>query len=377
MALRRFEIRNFRNIQEAQLHFNSKLNFIFGLNGAGKSSLLEAICFLGLGRSFRTRKYSQLISTDAAQFSLYGEVDQLGFPHKLGVEKTRHGSSTLKIDGKLATKAADLAHLIPLQVINSQSFALLEGGPGERRRFLDWLVFHVKHEFSDLWNTAMRCLKQRNALLRQGVGGYESLAYWDKQLVSLSNEVNRLRVEVLGDYLTHARTFTEDCPFTHGSVAATALEITFNQGWSDEVDYEVVLKKNFRRDVQLGYTSAGFHKADIRFHVAGRNIVEIYSRGQQKAIVCALLVAQLKYFYKVTQKDCLLLVDDLPAEMDLNNIRIFSGWINQLQKIQTFISGIEIGHVASQWPELKEDSYRVFHVKHGRFNEEPCEWSNP
>ncbi len=375
MALRRLIVRNFRNIEKTELQFSPNFNFIYGLNGSGKSSLLEAIAYLGLGRSFRTHKFTNLIGYESTQFSLYGELDKSEQTLKIGISKGRQNKSQLRVNGDNVTRAADLAKLLPLQVINSQSFDLLEGGPGARRRFLDWLVFHVKHDYGATWSQATRCLKQRNALLRAGADQKE-FAVWDEQLINLTSTLNLARVEVLEQFMPVAQNYTNQCDYfvEKALQQKEPLKIRFLSGWNKEQTYREILESNFHRDSQLGYTSAGFHKADIRLEVGGKQVHEVYSRGQQKSVISALLLAQLEFLCKRPGSECLLLVDDLPAELDKNNIEMFIKWVSNLTNVQVFISGISINNVVSLWlniTEKEQQTYKVFHVKHGQITEEP------
>src|SRR5690554_4256328 len=146
MAVTRLTVSNFRNIESAELRPSAKLNIIYGENGSGKTTLLEGLSTLSSGRSFRSRKYTNLIRYQQTAFSLFCEVVGRGDNlHRIGIERSRARRSQFKVDGAAISSSIELARLVPLQVINANSFQLLEGGPSQRRRFLDWLVFHVKH----------------------------------------------------------------------------------------------------------------------------------------------------------------------------------------------------------------------------------------
>lgn len=383
MALERLIVEGFRNLQPLDIVLDRNINFIHGLNGAGKSSLLEAVSFLGMGRSFRTRKYTLLINREKAKFDLfctYRLVD--GEVARIGISKGR-GISILKMNSSPIVKAADLAKVMPLQTINSQSFALLEGGPKQRRQFIDWLVFHVKHGYGDLWSAASRCVKQRNALLRGERPRRADFEYWDAELIKLTSQINRARHETLELFLRQSQEFLQECGFGHidesgqSSETKRALDIRFVQGWAEEEEYNTVLKNNFSKDCALGYTSAGFHKADLKFLVGNRQVIDVYSRGQQKAIISALYLAQIKTLKEFTGKSSVLLVDDLPAEMDINNIALFASWLQQLEDVQSLVTGIDLNELIQQWPKAQNPfTCKVFHVKQGQIIEEPCNWSN-
>lgn len=378
MPLDRLMVQGFRNLEPTDIVLHPRLNFVAGLNGAGKSSLLEAIHFLCVGRSFRTRRYSRLVNHGSTKFDLFGQFKGgSGAATKVGVSKGR-AVNLLKVDGQNVTSAGKLAKLNPSQVINSQSFDLLEGGPKQRRQFVDWLVFHVKHSYGDLWGQANHCIKQRNALLRDDRVKRKDFEFWDRQLVELTLQINQARTEAIEPYLIEANALLSQCSFVKTpTLEKNRLGISFIPGWPEEKAYNDALAEAFEKDRTLGYTTVGFHKADLKFRVDRHPLVEIYSRGQQKVIISGLYLAQFRAMKQLAGKAGVLLVDDLPAEMDDNNIALFASWVDQLDDVQTIVTGIDLGKALRQWPGLGGDqsSHKMFHVKHGHINEEPCNWS--
>lgn len=186
MPLLALRVDQFRNIVTASLNPSASLNFLYGTNGSGKTSLLEAISVLAHGRSFRTRKFTRLIHQAHSDFTVFGRVEQGGVATAMGVARKRSGDSQFRVDGVNMSSSAELAAHLPLLVLNSESFGLLTGAPKQRRQFFDWLVFHVKHEFRETWRNYSRCLKQRNTLLRRDKISYSDLRPWDIEIARLS-----------------------------------------------------------------------------------------------------------------------------------------------------------------------------------------------
>lgn len=371
MSLKRLLLVDFRNLQSAELRPAPKLNFLQGPNGSGKTSVLEGISTLALGRSFRTRKYRNIIKLDAACFSVFAELSQLDTSYRVGVARQRSGQSQFKINDRNVVSAAELAHILPYQVINSQSFMLLEGGPTERRRFLDWMVFHVKHSYRELWADYARCLKQRNTLLRSGkIAGFE-FQIWDTTLSALAEQIDQLRLEVLEGYLPELADYLQQFAF----IGQGELSVDYQKGWAKASSLQQQLDEARDRDVRAGFTTIGPHKADIKIKLNKKDAAEIFSRGQQKALVAAMYMAQMNVFQKSNGKDCVLLIDDLPAELDQENQQMLCGWVARLQRVQTFITGIDLRPTIESWPEaLAKEDCKMFHVKHGQVTEY---WSDP
>jgi len=148
MSLRRIMVTAVRNLHPVTLLPSPRINILYGAHGSGKTSVLEAVHLLGLARSFRSTRLNPVIQYEQSACTVFGEVELTeGGTCKLGVSRERQGEFTIRIDGQNARSAAQLAELLPLQLINPDSFRLLEGAPKIRRQFLDWGVFHVEPRF--------------------------------------------------------------------------------------------------------------------------------------------------------------------------------------------------------------------------------------
>lgn len=358
MTLKRLSIQNFRNLQSVDLVPSPQVNLFFGENGSGKTSLLEAIHCLTLGRSFRSHKHKPLIRHEDSAFTVFGRILSQGVEVPLGVHRQRDGQSSFKANGVQVSSIAELASYLPVQVINSDSFQLLEGSPKVRRQFMDWLVFHVEPQFFTTWKGVQRCLKHRNSLLRRGRIDGAELAVWDRELAKLSR--------ILHEYREHSvATFKEVfLELLASFIRLPGVDISYQRGWDRERDYEDVLKASFDRDVQQGYTHSGCHRADLRITVNNHPAAETLSRGQQKLVVCALKVAQGYVFGKLTRKHCVYLVDDLPAELDQFHRARLVDWLEKLGG-QVFITGVEQDALMADWLERPHLARKVFHVEQG------------
>ena len=182
MGLRRVRITAFRCIPEADLSLSPQRNYIFGPNGAGKTSLLEALYLLGRGRSFRTRHTRRLVMHGASGLAVFGEVVSPGRTHRIGAA-FEDGHLERRVEGRAGVSGVELATLLPVHAIEPGSHELIQGGPSERRRFLDWGVFHVEHAYLEAWRRYRRVLGQRNAALKAGATAAE-LETWSGALLT-------------------------------------------------------------------------------------------------------------------------------------------------------------------------------------------------
>ena len=362
MALSRLSVSNLRNLTHVDIQPSPAVNLIYGENGSGKTSLLESINVLALGRSFRSHKIKPLINESAPALTVFGKVSHSGTEIPLGVHRPRIGDSQFKALGAPVESLAELASYLPLQVINADAFGLLVGSPKLRRQYLDWLVFHVEHEFYALWRAAHRCLKHRNSILRRGRIGEGELTPWNLELASCTEKIHSLRSECFERLLLVLEPLLEEF------MAVDGLKLSLYRGWEKGRAYQEVLQETLPRDLKQGFTGSGFHRADIKIRINGQSAADILSRGQQKLLVCALKLAQGQLFAQLTGRRCVYLVDDLPAELDEKHRYLLVKWLNIL-RTQVFITGVEVDPLISPWSDQNQE-VKVFHVEHGEITSE-------
>lgn len=359
MSLSRLIINNFRNLQAVDLDLSAGFNFLVGANGSGKTSLLEGIFFLGHGRSFKSHISNRIIHYDHDHFTLFGKIEEAKHEWSVGLQKSRQGDTTLKINGEDAKKISDLAHLLPMQVITPEGLTLLNGGPTYRRAFLDWGLFHQHTEFYTLWSDLKRLLKQRNAALHQ-VRSYAELKFWDIELAKAAHSVSELRAA----YAEALRPEIEKtCRFF---LPELEIGVSFHQGWEKGADYADILAQGFERDRSLGYTMIGPQKADFRFRANGLPVEDVLSRGQLKLLMCALRLAQGEYLIAQKQRQCLFLIDDFASELDPTKRELLAHRLRQSGS-QVFVTAITHDQLKQmEWQEQGSD--RTFSVTSGRIS---------
>lgn len=359
MTLKRLFIQNLRNLNSVDVQPSDRVNLIYGENGSGKTSVLEAINVLALGRSFRSHKHKPLIAHGQNAFTIFGKVladDNAEIP--IGINRQLDGNASFKANGSLVSSAAILASYLPVQTINSDTFLLLEGSPKVRRQFIDWLVFHVEHKFFQTWKDCQRCLKHRNSLLRRGRIDPFELSTWDQELVQLTDQLHVYRSEC---FETFRDTFYD---LVKEFISVDGIAISYYRGWEKEKSYSEVLAASIDRDRQHGYTHVGSHRADLRITVNGQNAAEILSRGQQKLLVCALKIAQGYVFSQMTGRKTVYLIDDLPSELDEKHRNLLTHWLDAMST-QVFVTGVERDSLLSSWKDRPEKEIKLFHVEQG------------
>jgi DNA replication and repair protein RecF len=307
LSLGRVQVTDFRCLQSVGFDLDSRFTLISGANASGKTSLLEAIYVLGRGRSFRTRRLEHLIRYGSTRFVVFGEVDAFGRNVSLGVEGSVAGVRA-RLGGAKANSLAELAPLLPVQVIDPEIHRLIEEGPSRRRRFLDWGVFHVEPRFVEDWQRYQQALKQRNAALRSRQARPVTAA-WDGDLVRYGESLSAARIRYVEALTEHALSTTRQ-------LLGMELTLSYRPGWSRGLTLAEALQQSQQHDEESGVTQAGPHRAELAIRLNDMGAKDRISRGQQKLLAAALLMAQVKLFPPDSPVRPSLLLDDPAAELD-------------------------------------------------------------
>lgn len=351
--IKNLQIDRLRNIQHSKLVFSSSYNLIYGQNGSGKTSLLEAIYILGHGKSFRGSRSQSLIQHGQDDFILYGEalLDDDATYH-IGVEKTLFRTK-IKINGLRQENSSELASYFPIILVNPDSYDLVEEGPSIRRQFLDWGLFHVEQLFHEQWHTFNRCLKQRNAALKQG-DREVTCRSWDALLIESGNQITEGRMQYLAALTPWFEKLLQFLNYPY------EVQLQFFQGWDLDVSFTAALQQNFQRDCILGHTSIGPQRADILLKVNGKDAAEVLSRGQEKLLVAILRLAQGLLLKEKTGKQSIYLLDDLASELDHQRREQLYSLLDTFIKAQIFVTATE-----NEFLPQNTVNGKMFHVEHG------------
>lgn len=350
----RLNITSIRNIKTANIVPCPRINLFWGENGSGKTSMLESIHLLATGHSFRSGRPQTLIGEDASEAVVYVELADGG---RIGLSKRRRQSNQLKFQDQKQKNWENVARAIPVQVLDSNSFRLLEGGPKARRRFLDWGVFHVEPSFLGNWRTVNKCVANRNSLLRQSRLDRNQLEAWDVELIAAAVAMDRARATYFDRLLPVFKS-------VYSSLRGEAIEkltLRYDPGWDSALDFATVLSSGLQADLRYGATQNGPHRADIRVQIEKIPAVEFLSRGQQKILVSALKIAQAHLLADSSGRQCVYLVDDLASELDKRNRLAVLSLLTQLGG-QLFVTCIDLEAIEF---ELGQIDKAVFHVERG------------
>lgn len=349
MALGSFRAERFRCLADVELDLDPGANLFVGPNASGKTSLLEAAFFLSRGRSFRSRRRDALIAYGSGDFLLAGKALGSVAPIPLGVRGSR-GATDWHVGGAPASGMAETAELFPAQIIDPEVHKLLEEGPGRRRRFLDWGVFHVEQRFLPNWRRYQQALRQRNAALKQDAEDVALFA-WDQELAASGEMLAAQRdayLERLGAPLESIGVALLGAP----------IRLVHHRGWETGQPLLEALAKDRRRDRRYRATQLGPHRGDVVVRLDQRAAKDHVSRGQQKMVAAGLMLAQLEIQELERPGRSALLLDDPAAELDAENLSRLMSAIRRTSA-QLWVTSLKpeiAGHLGG---------HRTFHVKHG------------
>jgi DNA replication and repair protein RecF len=307
VSLGRLQVTDFRCLQSAELDLDPHFTLISGPNASGKTSVLEAIYVLGRGRSFRTRRLEHLIRHGADRFVVFGQIDTPNRRVPMGVEGSRAGMRA-QIDGDKPSSLAELALQLPVQIIDPEVHHLIEEGPSRRRRFLDWGVFHVEQSFVGHWQRYQQVLKQRNAALKARQPK-AIVSVWDSDLIRSGELLSGARARYVTALVPQAAEIGRN-------LLGMELSLNYRTGWSKEMGLAEALQQSWNHDQEAAATQVGPHRAELGIRLDGAAVKDRISRGQQKLLAAALLMAQLKLFPEGLPVQPTLLLDDPAAELD-------------------------------------------------------------
>lgn len=346
MGLTFVSMENVRCIERAELDLDPRCNLIWGPNGSGKTSLLEGLFLLGRGRSFRTRNTERLIRHGERQLIVFG---RMAAPERtLGIQVARGSATVGKVGGTVVSTLAELSECFPVQIIDPSIHKLVEEGAPRRRRWMDWAVFHVEQGFLTSWTRYHRALQQRNAALR--LEPQQAFA-WDPELARLGETLAEARHRSL----EQLQPFWIDVVRT---LVGREVSLAYHPGWTRSRTLSEALLDSRARDRERGITHPGPHRADVQIRIDGVPAREVASRGQQKLIAAAMILAQLRMVTTHLSTVPTLLLDDPAAELDSTRLEAFIGEVERLdcQLVLTSL-GPQPGPFGG--PD------RVFHVEQG------------
>ena len=354
MLLRQLQVKNFRNLKDVSISPIEGVNLIVGDNASGKTSLLESIYYLSHVRSFRTQYVTDLILRESPYLQIVANIQiNQSQDIPIGIRRSRN-KSEIRVNKQPVKCVSDIAAQFPVLAIHPDSYKLITGSPSQRRQYLDWGVFHVEHGFFQAWQRFKKALSQRNAALKSKQK-FDVCQLWNNEINNTAHYIDQLRQQYFDKLIPYLNQLTQQF-FPNDQV-----DIEYKRGWAKEIDLIDLLEQNLQKERLKGYTYHGPHRAELVIKVNGQSAQTCISRGQQKTLVALMRLAQAMQFTSATGNRCVLLYDDLAAELDATHRKLILSVLSSMN-VQLFLTAIEKEQVdLSAWQDI-----RMFHVEHGQ-----------
>ncbi|WP_421658108.1 DNA replication/repair protein RecF [Leptothermofonsia sp. ETS-13] len=378
MYLRSLHLRQFRNYLDQRVEFNAPKAILVGNNAQGKSNLLEAVELLSTLRSHRTSRDRDLILNGAAIAQITGQVERTIGSIELAMTLRNNSRRTVAINGENLRRQLDFLGLLNVVEFSSLDLDLVRGGPEQRRNWLDSLLIQLEPVYAYILQQYNQVLRQRNALLKRSLVGeagnqepefksqeqtqnlelrtqsssslLPELALWDAQLAAAGTRVIRRRARVVQRLVPLATDW-------HRAISGSTeeLEVRYVPNVATQEDDPEVVRQAFLEKIQeraiaekyQGTTLVGPHRDEVEFTINGAFARQYGSQGQQRTLVLALKLAELKLIEDVIGDPPLLLLDDVLAELDLNRQNQLLDVIQD--RYQTLITTTHLGSFDAQW----------------------------
>jgi DNA replication and repair protein RecF len=353
MRIEQLRMRGLRCLSDVAIELDPAVNVFVGANGAGKTSVLEAVFLLSHARSFRAGAKDALLQRGAPLLSIFAELrHDDGRASRVGL-----GRSGVRWEARVDGENVAIGQLVrecAVVCFEPGSHALIAGAAEERRRYLDWGVFHVEHDFLLGWRRYQRALKQRNTLLRATtLTTDEMFAPWEAELVQSAELIDRQRrayLDLLRPKLLNA--------FAGLLPELGKPELRYRRGWSEEQDLIRQLREQRGRDLARGHTTLGAHRADWTIAFEHAPLREHLSRGQEKLTALACMLAQAELYAERRGEWPIVCLDDLASELDHAHQAAVVAQLAAAHA-QLLLTGTELPQALQGLPA------RVFHVEQG------------
>lgn len=310
MSITSLRLKNFRCFKSVKLDLSESINFFYGRNGSGKTSLLEAIYLCSTGRSFKASNLKQCIKKNAQHFNVSSILSDNSI---LEIKKNLTNSIHFQINNTKAN-SINLFRKIPSTQLDNKTFSLFSESPSYRRKIMDRALIAAKKDYATNFFRYNKVLSQRNNALRNSQ--FAELDAWDKLLIQASEDIckerNNFFDHLKDEFLLMSKLF--DGADSYKVVKDIRVELY--SGWKDEKNFKLALLNTRQRDLRTKTTNVGPHRSDIKFFVNDDDVKNKFSRGEQKLVAIVWCSAINQTITKYYNSSPILIIDDLGSELD-------------------------------------------------------------
>ena len=362
MIIERISILNFKNIEEADLSFSPKMNYLFGNNGMGKTNLLDALFYLSFTKNHTNLLDFQLIrhGEDFCVLQGYYSDNETNEEIYCGIKQKQR--KVFKRNKKEYERLSEHIGLIPMVMISPVDTELIQGGSVERRKFVDMIISQYDKEYLRHLIHYNKVLQHRNSVLKNRTVLPDNSLFdvLDEQLSSDGEIIHQKRKEFISCFCPIFQKYYKEIGDGNESV-----NLLYDSQLSNLTSLIDTLKEKRETDKILGYTSVGIHKDDLLFLLGDHLIRKIGSQGQNKSYLIALKLAQFNFLLQKNTSVPILLLDDIFDKLDANRVERIIRLVANDEFGQIFVTDTNRKHLDEILMSMKHD-YRLFQVEEGR-----------
>tara|TARA_B100000427_G_C15498388_1_gene590893 strand:+ start:489 stop:1601 length:1113 start_codon:yes stop_codon:yes gene_type:complete len=365
LAISKLSLLSFRNHYKKEISFSKNITVIWGKNGSGKTSLLEAIYLLSLGKSFKTHKQKSMIKQGESSFIVKGSFLLNRIKNRIAIQTNIKNKKTIKVNGKTIKNRKEIIGKNNVVVLSPEDQVVTKGGPKERRFFFDRLFSIVNINYLKTLQEYNRVLKQRNALLsiaNKNQAKETSFLLWDEKL---SISAIRLWGFRKNSFLIFQKILNE---VIINYQEGLSLDVVYLEKTPKKEEYQSQLEKTRDRDIFLGTTSIGPHRDKIDFFWSKKNLRDYGSQGEHKISLVLLKLAEISLIKKTTGNNPTLLLDDVFAKLDLDRSKKLVSYLGLIESkaresIQTIITTTDIVNLKQTGLTLKNKNIKSYKLE--------------
>ena len=359
MFIKNLKLFNFKNHSEKSFDFSPEINCFVGNNGAGKTNILDALHYLSMAKSFLGNLDAQNILHESDFFAIEAEIQGEEKNDIIKVQLPKEGKKIIKKNDKTYERIADHIGFLPSVMISPYDSNLISDGSESRRKFLDAMISPTDSAYLFALIQYHQTLQPSTALptyfAKNRTFDLDSLEIYNEPLTKFGTQIFEKRQRFVASILPTIQHFYEI--ISKGNEKVTVIyESNLN-----EQNFEEILSENLEKDRVLTYTSRGIHKDDLRFEMNGNLIKKFGSQGQQKSFLIALKLAQIKRIKDITNKNPILLLDDIFDKLDDNRVSQLIELVNQQNFGQIFITDTHRERTESVVKRINEES-KIFQI---------------
>ena len=348
MKITKLKLTNFRNYNSVEVVFNDNINYVVGKNAQGKTNLVEPIYIISTLKSFRNSKLVDCINENEAFAKIEADVYSLNFgKKKIKYIINREGENEFYVNENKITHKRDMYSHCYSVVFSPDELKLVKGSPDIRREFLDIDICQVSKVYSDLIDRYEKILQSRNRLLKFGKNSKNlniELDVWDEQLALVGSQIAKARANFVAKISENAKSVMQRLS---GGKELLTIEYIGLKGETREEKTEEFLKElkaQRSKDIELGYTSVGVHRDDLKFFINNLEVKPYASQGQQRSVVLALKLAEMETI-KTESEEPTLILDDVFSELDTTRQRLLIDYLSTKQVFITSTNSKNLGGI--------------------------------